>query len=334
MSGQEVRRPSNHTLRKLVEQYHKWCPEAAEMLWDNSPARDDLICLLKHSPVHREQAAERLLQQAIADGERIPSEFWKLVSSRDQLVRTGRHILDQPTPPGDSAPGDYHLIAEFVPELREEAVAKIVEAGAWWYQDLNAIWRWGDPTVRNDVWNRYLGKERRECPTGHELLSRLSYVITHGVDDLPERAWGVCRQVTELGKYDMECHFLPLLHGLRFKHKVWEEYIAPRIDRDTAHKVIMSYPEFGLKAFHAYMEKAPDRREWLRDVTGWMDEPRHDPRYSSPHLLVVQNAAAELWLDSNPTESDLDWLAVFHHPSQREAVRRLLAGEFADEPKK
>lgn len=323
MSSTTVKPLKNETLRSLIEKVGKHNPEPAERLWQQATETADYQCLITNSVLHREGAIECLIE--LNPGHDVGQlsayrEVWPLVNSATTRVRIGRIVLDATC---EKANHEYYRVAEFVPELRQEAIDGIVHAGAWWYRDLNAVWRWGDPAIRDQVWKRFLREKRDEDTI---IGAYIKSIVLRGVEDLSERAWEAYKEDVIPDDLCLDTDIGTLLDHPDFAERVWEWLKSLPYQRGLMVKVMTKYPQFGSEALRIYAEHETKPFD-LWCVLGFEDGPDH---YVSAHLAEIQRQAAEmLWERQDLTEDDLECMLT-HRPAVDEAVKRLLSGQFKD----
>lgn len=320
---------SNATLRAMVERARNWhFPEPADRLWVVADTNEDFICLAKHSIKHREPSLRRLLELNPTPGSgphEVWRELWGLVSNHEIAHLIGRSIMDSSH---TAARFQYAGVAENVEELRQEAVDALVAAGPSFIECLNAVWQWANPSMRDQVWadwcQRWLGQEQR-----YESRRRLLEVITRGYDDLPERAWTEYDRLPAPRSGEISCwdDLLPFLRNPVFRDRALD-YLTKFPDRkhEIYQKIMFGYPEHAERAMTDYLSfhKPPNG---LLEILGWKLEQGEFPC----QLEAVKTLAARRLLASTMSEEVLAELMRLHTPSAKEALRRLLAGEFAQE---
>lgn len=323
MSTQE-KQLDNETLRSLVRKVGGWNPEPARRLWDQATGSDDYLCLIRYSSDHRSAAFERLIEMNPGDTEDqilVYPDTWSYCTPKAKL-QIGRIILNSKLPQATRYDID---VVKHVPELRGEAVARIIEVGAKGNKGLTAIWRYGCPAVRDSVWARFL-QYLEGCSFAHGLLLP---IVQRGIEDLPERAFAHLKlqSITQRGHFNTD--LLALLDDLTFADRAWEWLISQPYTRELYVNVIQRYPRFaheGLQIFADYEGTMPAYA--LHQVIGWRDI---DGKQSSRHLAHMQQLAAEMILALPDLKlRDLTRLLTYE-PTLAEVTRRLLAGEFVSD---
>jgi hypothetical protein len=284
---------ANSTLRKLVEKVGKHNPEPAGRLWAQAAQSADYQCLVKHSVLHRQRAIERLIE--LNPGEDMTQlsaheDIFPYVSSGETRVRIGQIILSATC---EGAVRCYHKVAEYVPELRAEAVEGIVRGGAWWYDDLNAVWRWGDASVRDAVWAKMLNGERSHH---QQIFNHLMYIMFHGVEDLPERAWSAFKEEGAPDDYAFDTSVGTLLDHPDFDDRVWEWLKGFGCSEARLIKVMKGYPRFADEALQMYADNCEEKNKAfdLWRILGLEDD--YQAHRVSAHLAEIQRKAADLSL--------------------------------------